>query len=330
MVRAKCWTLKKHFKGPPTKSDFEIKEVELPALKNGEVLLEALFLSVDPYMRVSVRKYLKEGDTIMGSQVARVVESKNPTFPVGSTVVANSGWTTHSISDGKNLEKLPAGWPDTLPLSLALGTIGMTGLTAYFGLLDICALKEGETVMVNAASGAVGSVVGQIAKIKGCRVVGSAGSDEKVAMLEKLGFDYAFNYKKVGSLEETLKKASPNGYDCYFDNVGGAFTNAVIPQMNKYGRIAVCGAISTYNSEEPQQGIYIQAPFIYQELRMEGFIVHRWQGDIRQKGLTDLMKWVQEGKIKYQEHISEGFENMPTAFIGMLNGENVGKTLVKA
>ncbi|XP_074136929.1 prostaglandin reductase 1 isoform X1 [Sminthopsis crassicaudata] len=329
MVYAKCWTLKKHFEGLPTRSDFELKEVELPALKNGEVLLEALFLSLDPYMRVAVKKSLKEGDKMMGSQVARVVESKNSAFPVGSIVVANSGWTTHSISNGKDLETLPAGWPDTLPMSLALGTIGMTGLTAYFGLLDICDLKGGETVIVNAASGAVGSVVGQIAKIKGCKVVGSAGSDEKVAILKKFGFDVAFNYKTVESLEETLKKASPDGYDCYFDNVGGAFTNAVIPQMKKFGRIAICGAISTYNSEKPQQGIYIQYPFIYGELRMEGFIVSRWQGDVRQKGLKDLLKWVLEGKIQYQEHITEGFENMPMAFIGMLKGENLGKTLVK-
>ncbi|XP_027695458.1 prostaglandin reductase 1 [Vombatus ursinus] len=328
MVCAKCWTLKKHFVGLPTKSDFELKEVQLPALKNGEVLLEALFLSLDPYMRIAVKRSLKEGDTIMGSQVARVVESKNSVFPVGSIVVAHSGWTTHSISNGKDLETLLPGWPDTLPISLALGTIGMTGLTAYFGLLHICALKEGETVIVNAASGAVGSVVGQIAKIKGCKVVGSAGSDEKVANLKKLGFDVAFNYKTVESLEETLKKASPDGYDCYFDNVGGTFTNAVIPQMKKFGKIAICGAISTYNSEDPQ-GIYFQLPFIYNELRMEGFLVYRWKGDIRQKALNDLLKWVLEGKIQYQEYITEGFENMPKAFIGMLKGENLGKTLVK-
>ncbi|XP_044513420.1 prostaglandin reductase 1 [Gracilinanus agilis] len=323
MVYAKCWTIKKYFEGPPTKSNFELKEIELPALKNGEVLLEALFLSVDPYMRVAVKKHLKEGDPMMGSQVARVVESKNSAFPVGSIVVANSGWTTHSISDGKDLETLPDGWPNTLPMSLALGTIGMTGLTAYFGLLNICDLKEGQTVIVNAASGAVGSVVGQIAKIKGCKVVGSAGSDEKVAFLKQLGFDVAFNYKTTKSLEDTLKKAAPEGYDCYFDNVGGTFTNVVIPQMKKYGRIAVCGAISTYNR------IYIGHPFIYKELRMEGFIVHRWQGDVRQKGLKDLLKWVLEGKIQYKEHISEGFESMPMAFIGMLKGDNLGKTIVK-
>nr|XP_012294538.1 prostaglandin reductase 1 isoform X2 [Aotus nancymaae] len=250
MVHAKRWTLKKHFVGSPTNSDFELKTAELPPLKNGEVLLEALFLTVDPYMRVAAKR-VKEGDTMMGQQVARIVESKNADLPTGTVVLASSGWTTHSISDGKGLEKLPTEWPDTIPLSLALGTVGMTGLTAYFGLLDICGVKGGETVMVNAASGAVGSVVGQIAKLKGCKVVGAVGSDEKVAYLQELGFDVVFNYKTVESLEETLKKASPDGYDCYFDNVGGEFSNTVISQMKKYGRIAICGAISTYNRTGP-------------------------------------------------------------------------------
>lgn len=329
MVLAKSWTLKKHFKGNPTNSDFELKTAELPPLKNGEVLLEALFFSVDPYMRV-VSKRLKEGDMMMGGQVARVIESKNPAFPTGTIVVALSGWTTHSISDGQGLEKLPAEWPDSLPLSLALGTVGMPGLTAYFGLLDICGVKGGETVMVNAAAGAVGSVVGQIAKLKGCKVVGAAGSDEKTAYLKKVGFDVAFNYKTVESLEETLKKASPDGYDCYFDNVGGEFSNTVIPQMKTFGRIAICGAISTYNRTGPPPPGPPPEVVIYQQLRMEGFIVTRWQGDVRQKALKDLMTWTSEGKIQYHEHVVEGFENMPSAFIGMLKGENLGKAIVKA
>uniref|UniRef100_A0A8C8ZA82 Prostaglandin reductase 1 n=1 Tax=Prolemur simus TaxID=1328070 RepID=A0A8C8ZA82_PROSS len=329
MVLAKRWTLKKHFVGNPTKSDFELKTAELPPLKDGEVLLEALFLTVDPYMRVASKK-LNEGDTMMGQQVARVVESKNSAFPKGTIVVAFSGWRTHSISDGKDLEKLPTEWPDTIPLSLAVGTVGMTGLTAYFGLLDICGVKGGETVMVNAAAGAVGSVVGQIAKLKGCKVVGAAGSDEKVAYLKKLGFDVVFNYKTVESLKETLKKASPDGYDCYFDNVGGEFSNIVIPQMKTFGRIAICGAISTYN----RTGVLPPGPppenVIYQQLRMEGFLVTRWQGDARQKALKDLLNWVLEGKIQYHEYITEGFENMPAAFMGMLKGDNLGKTIVKA
>lgn len=329
MVRAKSWTLKKHFEGSPTNSNFELKTVELPPLKNGEVLLEALFLTVDPYMRLAAKK-LKEGDTMMGEQVARVVESKNAAFPKGTVVLAPSGWTSHSISDGNELQKQPAAWPNTLPLSLMLGTLGMPGLTAYFGLLDICGAKSGDTVLVNAAAGAVGSVVGQIAKIKGCKVVGAAGSDDKVAYLKKLGYDVAFNYKTIKSLEETLKKASPDGYDCYFDNVGGEFSNIVIPQMKKFGRIAICGAISTYNLTRPFPPGPPPEVIIYQQLRMEGFIVSRWQGDARQQALNELMKWVSEGKIQYQEYVTEGFENMPAAFIGMLKGDNLGKTIVKA
>lgn len=329
MVHAKSWTLKKHFEGNPTNSNFELKTVELPPLKNGEVLLEALFLTVDPYMRVTA-KSLKEGDKMMGQQVARVVESKNSAFPIGTIVLASSGWTTHSISDGKELEKMPAEWPDTLPLSLLLGIVGMTGLTAYFGLLDICGAKSGETVLVNAAAGAVGSVVGQIAKLKGCKVVGTAGSDEKVAYLKKLGFDFAFNYKTIESLEETLKEASPDGYDCYFDNVGGEFSNTVITQMKKFGRVAICGAISTYNRTRPLPPGPSPEIIIYQQIRMEGFIVNRWQGDVRQKALKDLLKWVSEGKIQYNEYIVQGFDNMPAAFMGMLKGDNLGKTIVKA
>ncbi|CAK6433727.1 unnamed protein product [Pipistrellus nathusii] len=329
MVRAKSWTLKKHFEGSPTNSNFELKTVELPPLKNGEALLEALFLTVDPYMRLAANK-LKEGDTLMGEQVARVVESKNSAFPTGTVVLAPSGWTSHSISDGKDLTKQPAAWPSTLPLSLMLGTLGMPGLTAYFGLLDICGAKSGDTVLVNAAAGAVGSVVGQIAKIKGCKVVGAAGSDDKVAYLKKLGYDVAFNYKTVKSLEETLKKASPDGYDCYFDNVGGEFSNIVIPQMKKFGRIAICGAISTYNSTRPLPPGPPPEVIIYQQLRMEGFIVSRWKGEASQKALNELMKWVSEGKIQYEEYVTEGFENMPAAFMGMLKGDNLGKTIVKA
>ncbi|XP_037653957.1 prostaglandin reductase 1 isoform X1 [Choloepus didactylus] len=328
MVRAKSWTLKKHFEGLPTNSDFELKTTELPPLKNGEVLLEALFLTVDPYMRLLSKK-LKEGDAMMGQQVARVVESKNSAYPTGTIVLAHSGWTTHSISDGKGLEKLLAEWPDTLPVSLALGTIGMPGLTAYFGLLDICGVKGGETVMLNAAAGAVGSVVGQIAKLKGCKVVGAVGSDEKVAYLKKLGFDVVFNYKTVKSLEEALKKASPDGYDCYFDNVGGEFSNAVISQMKKFGRIAICGAISQYNSTLPPPPGPHPLTVIFQELRMEGFVFTRWQGEVREKALKDLLKWVLEGKIQYNEYITEGFENMPAAFIGLMRGDNLGKAIVK-
>ncbi|XP_006027767.1 prostaglandin reductase 1 [Alligator sinensis] len=328
MVKAKVWTLKKHFQGFPKASDFELKEVELPKLKDGEVLLASVFLSLDPYMRPYSQKSLKEGDKMMGSQVARIVESKNPTYHIGAFAVANGGWTTHFISDGKDLQLLPTPWPETLPISLALGTIGMPGLTAYFGLFEICRIKPGDILLVNSAAGAVGTVVGQLAKIGGCKVVGCAGSDKKVAYLKQIGFDEAFNYKTVGSLEEALRKASPSGYDCYFDNVGGEFSDIALRQMKKYGRIAVCGAISLYNDKEPQKGPYVQVPMIYQELCMEGFIVSRWNNR-REEGLKALLKWVVEGKIKYHEDITEGFENMPAAFMGMLKGDNFGKAILK-
>ncbi|XP_019410597.1 PREDICTED: prostaglandin reductase 1 isoform X1 [Crocodylus porosus] len=328
MVKAKVWTLKKHFQGFPKASDFELKEVELPKLKDGEVLLASVFLSLDPYMRPYSQMSLKEGDKMMGSQVARIVESKNPTYHIGTFAVANVGWTTHFISNGKDLQLLPSPWPETLPKSLALGTIGMPGLTAYFGLFEICRIKPGDILLVNSAAGAVGAVVGQLAKIGGCTVVGCAGSDKKVAYLKQIGFDEAFNYKTVGSLEEALRKASPSGYDCYFDNVGGEFSDIALKQMKKYGRIAVCGAISLYNSQEPQKGPYVQTPMIFQELCMEGFLVSRWDNR-REEGLKALLKWVVEGKIKHHEDITEGFENMPAAFMGMLKGDNFGKAILK-
>ncbi|KAM8961915.1 prostaglandin reductase 1-like [Pelodytes ibericus] len=329
MVLSRSWTLVKHFEGAPKLSNFKLKEVELPKIKHGEVLLEAEFFSVDPYMRPYSKQKMKEGDVMMGTQVGRVLESNNPAFKVGSYALSTAGWTTHSISQGKELTPLIANWPDNIPKSLALGTIGMPGLTAYFGLQEICCAKKGEIVLVNGAAGAVGSLVGQIAKIIGCKVVGSAGSDDKVQYLKEIGFDEAFNYKTVGSLEEALKKASPEGYDCFFENVGGEFADVAIRQMRKYGRIAVCGAISLYNDTVPRKGEYVHFPLIFKELRMEGFTVQRWLNRYVE-GLEKLMQWVLEGKLKYHEHITKGFDNMPSAFIGMLKGDNIGKAIITA
>nr|XP_060618489.1 prostaglandin reductase 1 [Anolis sagrei ordinatus]XP_060618490.1 prostaglandin reductase 1 [Anolis sagrei ordinatus] len=328
MVRAKTWILRKHFEGFPKHSDFELKETELPPLKDGEVLLEATFFSVDPYLRPYSKIKMKEGDKVIGSQVSKVLESKNPKYPVGAFVVSQSGWTTHLISDGKDLSLIPSNWPQNLSKSLALGTVGMPGLTAYFALSEICRIKPGEIIMINAAAGAVGTVVGQLAKLKGCKVVGCAGSDDKVAFLKKLGFDEVFNYKTVGSLAEALKKASPEGYDCYFDNVGGAFSSVVMEQMRKFGRIAVCGMISLYNDTEPQQGPYIQWHILMKELCMEGFLVQRWENR-KDEGVMALLKLVVEGKLKCPEHITKGFDNLPKAFMGMLKGENTGKAIVQ-
>ncbi|XP_060730928.1 prostaglandin reductase 1 isoform X1 [Tachysurus vachellii] len=355
MVQAKTWILKQHFEGFPKNSDLELKLEQLPEPKDGgqvmkstfhylsalcmssfhllwiifaEVLLEAVFLSVDPYMRPYSRVRMQPGDVMIGTQVAKVIQSKNPAFPEGSHVVGRCGWRTHTVSDGTGLIRVLSDWPKDVPLSLALGGIGMPGLTALYGLEEVLAIKPGEMLLVNAAAGAVGSVVGQIAKLKGCKVVGSAGSDAKVAFLKELGFDHAFNYKTVPSLEEALKQASPEGYECYFENVGGQFSTVALSQMKQFGRIAVCGGISLYNDKEPQIGPYPHMHMIFKELRMEGFLVGRWAHK-NDESLRRLLTWLQEGKLKCREHVTVGFENMPAAFMGMLQGENMGKAIVK-
>ncbi|XP_022534204.2 prostaglandin reductase 1 [Astyanax mexicanus] len=328
MVQAKTWNLKQHFEGFPKNSDFELRQIQLPEPQNGEVLLEAVFLSVDPYMRPYSRVQMKPGDVMIGAQVAKVIQSKNPAFPVGCHVVGQCGWRTHTISDGTGLTRIIAAWPQDVPLSLALGGLGMPGLTALYGLEEVLTIKPGETVLVNAAAGAVGTVVGQIAKLKGCKVVGSVGSDAKVSYLKELGFDHVFNYKTVSSLEEALKKASPDGYDCYFENVGGDFFSAALPQMKMFGRIAVCGGISQYNDKEPQTGPYPHMSMIFKQLKMEGFLVRRWENK-NEESLIRMLTWVKQGKLKCKEHVTTGFENMPAAFMGMLQGDNTGKAVIK-
>ncbi|KAK5604742.1 Prostaglandin reductase 1 [Crenichthys baileyi] len=327
MVLAKSWILAKHFDGFPKDSDFKLKVEELPEPKDGEVILEAVFLSVDPYMRPFSKLYMKEGDVMIGTQVAKVIQSKNSAFPVGSHVVSSCGWRTQALSDGKDLTLLMADWPKDVPMSLAVGTVGMPGLTALYGVEAVLQVQKGETLLVNAAAGAVGTVVGQIGKIKGCKVVGSAGSDAKVAYLKQLGFDEAFNYKTVPSLEEALKKAAPEGYDCFFENVGGQFSTIALQQMKEFGRIAVCGGISTYHDAAHQTGPYPLTTINWKQVKIEGFMQSRWKSDHPQ-GLKKLMGWVKEGKLKYYEHVTRGFENMPAAFMGMLHGENTGKAII--
>ncbi|KAM9834994.1 prostaglandin reductase 1-like isoform 1-T1 [Syngnathus typhle] len=327
MVRAKTWSLSKYFQGFPKESDFQLKEEELPEPKDGQVLLEALFLSVDPYMRPFSRVRMKEGDVMIGTQVAKVVQSKNAAFPVGAHVVGRGGWRTHTVSDGSDLIPVMPDWPRDVSLSLALGIVGMPGLTALYGIEEVLELKSGETLLVNAAAGAVGSVAGQIAKMKGCKVVASAGSDAKVAFLKELGFDEAFNYKTAASLEEALRKAAPDGYHCFFENVGGPFSSVAMSQMKDFGRIAVCGSISTYNDTEAQTGPYPQMTMIVKQLKMEGFMQSRWEPK-HPESLRRLMAWLKEGKLQSHEHVTKGFENMPAAFMGMLRGENIGKAIV--
>ncbi|XP_078595901.1 prostaglandin reductase 1-like [Branchiostoma floridae x Branchiostoma japonicum] len=333
MVKSKRFVFARQFDGMPKESDFVLVEEETPELKDGEILVESLFNSVDPYMRPYTR-VLPTGITMIGEGCGRVIESKSSDFPVGTVVMHQYGWCTHAVLDTKKpdperpIRKAPADYPKDLPLSLLLGAVGMTGMTAYFGFLKLCEPKEGETVFVNGAAGAVGSLVGQIAKIKGCRAVGSAGSDAKVAWLKELGFDAAFNYKTVSSLDAALKEAAPNGIDCYFDNVGADFTSTVLNHMNLFGRVSICGSISTYNDNEMAKGPYPFMTILSKQLTVAGFKVPRWFKEWP-KGMEQMAQWIKEGKIKYKEHVTEGFENMPKAFIGLFVGENTGKAVVK-
>jgi len=337
--------MKRHFKGMPILDDFEMVAEPLKALKDNEILLKPEFWSVDPYARIYPISFgYKMPMTMLGSQVAQVLESKNSRFPAGSHVVTYTGWRDVSVVDpdavydtyGKGQSALPKvapafQLPEGISRSLLLGTIGMPGNTAYFGLLELCHPKEGETVVVSGAAGAVGTLVGQIAKLKGCRVVGIAGGEEKCKYLvSELGFDAAVDYKK-GNVKTAVRRAAPKGVDCYFDNVGGDISYSVIMNMNIYGRIALCGAITGYNDIKPVLHPALQPIMVAFQLKMEGFLVWRWMHQGRwEEGLKQMTKWVAEGQIHNRETVEEGFENLPAAFIKMLEGKNIGKMIVKA
>ncbi|XP_046982371.1 prostaglandin reductase 1-like [Schistocerca americana] len=332
MVNARKIVITSPFKGEPKITDFKIETEELPALQDGQILCEAEYISVDPYQRAYSQRH-KVGATMLGSQVSRIVESRSPDYPVGRHVVGYWGWCDRTVvnpaaKDGEILPPMLVQNYGDLPLSLSLGVLGMPGATAYFGLLDICDPKPGETVVVSGAAGAVGSIVGQIARIKGCKVIGMTGSDVKVKWLkEELGFDHAFNYKTV-NVEKALKEAAPNGVDVYFDNVGGEQSSAVIANMKHRGRISVCGCISSYNESKVPLAPVIQRYMVGKELKMEGFFVGRWL-DNWDQAFNEMAQWIKEGKLKYKETVTEGFQNTPKAFIGMLRGENLGKAVVK-
>lgn len=325
-------TLASRPKGFPVPDDFALVETPIPQPGAGEVLSRTLFMSVDPYMRgrmndrASYAANVQIGDVMVGSTVGEVVASNDPNFAEGDIVHAQIGWRAYGVSKGANLRKVD---PDVAPVSTALGVLGMPGLTAYCGLLLVGRPRDGETVLVTGAAGAVGSIVGQIAKIKGCRVVGVAGSAEKIAhVVDELGFDAAFNYKEVADYNAELQRLCPDGIDVYFDNVGGAVSDAAFPLMNVHGRIAVCGQISQYNLTEVEQGPRFMWHFIAKRLTMRGFLVSDF-ADQHAEGLEQLAVWVNEGQIKYREDMWEGLERAPEAFIDMLRGGNVGKRLVK-
>jgi NADPH-dependent curcumin reductase CurA len=318
--------------GFPKESDFKLVESALPTPGPGEILVRALYLSVDPYMRgrmSSAKSYapsVELGGVMGGGVVGQVVESRHPQFAPGEIVQGDFGWQQYAVSDGKGVRKID---PKLAPISTALGILGMPGLTAYFGLREIGKPQPGETVVVSGAAGAVGSLVGQIAKIMGCHVLGIAGTDEKVRhVVEELGFDSAFNYESTGNYYRKLLDLCPKGIDVYFDNVGGAITDVVVRLINVRARLVICGQISQYNLERPERGPRWLGILLAKQAKAEGFLVFQF-ADRFQEGLRQMAQWLQEGKLKYRENIVEGIENAPRAFIGMLKGENIGKQLVK-
>lgn len=329
-MKAKAVTLASRPVGMPKQSDFAIIEIDVPEPGEGEIQVQNLCMSVDPYMRgrmVDRKSYVPPfqiGEVLTGGCIGRVTKSNHPDFNEGDHVSSPHGWREAYTSSVDGIEKLGALVTDP---SAYLGAIGMPGMTAYVGLLEVGALKDGETVFVSGAAGAVGSIVGQIAKLKGCRVLGSAGDQDKVDLLTgELGFDYAFNYKE-GNLLNHLREGAPDGLDVYFDNVGGDHLQAAISHMRPFGRIPLCGAISVYNDVEPAPGPNNLTMAIGLGLTLRGFIVSHFNhlaGDFRR----DMEQWVTSGQIKYKETIYDGIEKAPDAFIGLFTGANVGKMVV--
>lgn len=318
--------------GMPRETDFELTRVTTPEPGPGDVLVRNIYMSVDPYMRgrmIDRKSYLppfRVGEPLTGGCVGQVVVSKSRAFQAGDYVLGMEGWREYFISDGTVLTRID---PKVAPIRAYLGVLGMPGMTAYIGLLDIGRLKRGETVFVSAASGAVGAVTCQIAKIKGCRVVGSAGSTEKASwLMAEAGIDIAFNYKVADDLVRELGTHCPSGIDVYFDNVGGIHLEAALEHMNPFGRIVSCGMISQYNATTPQPGPGNLVLVIVKRLELKGFIVSDHL-DRLPEFFADMNLWVGQGRMKWKETIVEGIENAPKAFIGLFSGQNFGKMLVR-
>ncbi|MFG2438504.1 NADP-dependent oxidoreductase [Streptomyces sp. NPDC048508] len=326
------WQLVSRPVGWPEPEDFALVEAEVRQPGPGQVLVRNAYASVDPYMRgrmSAAKSYVAPfelGKTMQGGAVGEVVASNAEGIAVGDHVLHFLGWREYAVVDAKQAVKVD---PDAAPLSTYLGVLGMTGLTAYAGLLRVADFKEGDAVFVSGAAGAVGSQVGQIAKLKGAsRVIGSAGSDEKVKLLvEEYGFDAAFNYKN-GPVSQQLREAAPDGIDVYFDNVGGDHLEAAIGSLNRDGRIAICGMISVYNSTEAVPGPKNLARLIQTRGRIQGFLVGDHY-DLQQEFVQEVGGWVRSGELKYNETVVEGIENNLEAFFGVLRGDNTGKMIVK-
>lgn len=320
--------------GEPKPSDFRVEEFAVPTPAAGEVLLRTIWLSLDPYMRgrmsdgPSYATPVPIGGVMEAGTVCEVIATNNPGFAKGDIVLSRAGWQTHAVSDGKGLAKVD---PKLAPISTAIGVLGMPGMTAYTGLLDIGKPQAGETVVVAGASGAVGSAVGQIAKIKGARAIGIAGGKDKCDyVVKELGFDACIEHRDP-DFAAKLKDACPGGIDVYFENVGGAVFEAVFPLLNQFARVPVCGLIAQYNETEaksPKWATSLMRATLTKRLTFRGFIVSDFasrHGDF----LRDMSTWVRDGKVKYKEFVTEGLESAPEAFIGLLKGANFGKQLVR-
>ena len=319
--------------GKPTVSDFKfVTEDKQLSIDDGEILLEAAYVSVDPYLRgrmSDAKSYVPSFELnkpIQSGVVAKVIASKNDKFSVGETVSGMLNWQTQQVSTGQGVLKVDG---SKAPLSTYLGVLGMTGLTAYLGLTQIGKPVAGETIVISGAAGAVGSVVGQIAKILGLHVIGIAGTDEKVTMLkDKFGFDAGINYNTSKDINADIKKLAPNGVDIYFDNVGGPISDAVLFNINRFARIIICGAISVYNETEIPTSLSVQPFLVKNSALMQGFIVSNY-ADKFPEAMQHLSGWLSEGKLTYSETIVNGFENIPNAFIDLFEGKNKGKMIVK-
>ncbi|TPG63907.1 NADP-dependent oxidoreductase [Ewingella americana] len=323
--------------GAPTADNFRLEKQDIPTAQAGQLVLRTLFLSLDPYMRgrmsdaPSYAAPVQIGEVMTGGAVSQVVSSNSPEFKPGDRVVGSTGWQDYAVADAKAVKKLE-GAALKHP-SLALGVLGMPGFTAFMGLLDIGQPQAGETVVVAAATGPVGSLVGQIAKIKGCKVIGIAGGAEKCHYaVEHFGFDQCLDHR-AADLDKRLKEACPDGIDVYFENVGGAVFDAVLPLLNTKARIPVCGLVSQYNATGLQEGqdrlSLLASTILRKRLRMQGFIIFDDYGHRYPEFAKQMSEWFEAGKVKFREDIVDGLENAPQAFIGLLEGKNFGKLVVK-
>lgn len=330
------WHLAERPTGEPDHGTFDLVETSVPDPGPQEVVVRTLYMSVDPYMRGRMRdaeSYADPwdvGEPMRAGIVGTVVESRHSDLEAGDIVQGNALWAEYNVVDGDDLRLVD---PDRAPISTALGVLGMPGVTAYHGLLDVGEPRPGETVVVSAAAGAVGSIVGQVAMLAGCRVVGTAGADEKVTWLtDDLGFDAAINYTNydgVSDLRGALREACPGGVDIYFDNVGGEITDAVWQRLNVRSRVVICGQISQYNATAVPTGPRKLPRLIQTRARVEGFLVRDYGPDRWEEALGQLGAWIRDGDLRYQENVVDGFENAPDAFLGLFEGVNIGKQLVK-